>query len=213
MLHLILSCIALGSLFHPLEADEMPEPYCSLRMLFPFDEHGWYANEPHLKECFARQKIETVIEVGSWLGLSTRDLAVKVGPAGKVYAIDTWLGSPSEDVHQKDPRLPQLYEIFLSNVIHTGLTQVIVPIRMDSLEAAKILDVKADLIYIDASHVTEAVYQDIIHWYPHLKEGGVFCGDDFCWGSVAAGVRKGAEELNLDIETGYTWWRLKPKQQ
>jgi hypothetical protein len=191
-----------------LTAAAPPEPYCSLKTVFPFDGDGWFANGEHLQECFAKNRIKTVIEVGSWLGLSTRFLGSKVGSGGKVYAVDTWLGTPEEEVHQKDPRLPHLYEMFLSNVIHEGLTDVIIPIRMDSLEAAKSLNIKADLIYIDASHLTEAVYQDILHWYPHLNEGGIFCGDDFCWWTVQEGVRKAAAELDLQIESGYTWWRL-----
>lgn len=204
VLFLIVLC-----LFQNLSAFTAPEPYHSLKVLLPFDGDGWFANGQHLKACFAEKKIKTVIEVGSWLGLSTRFLAENVDGGGKVYAVDTWLGSPDEEVHQKDPRLPQLYEIFLSNVLHAGLAHVIIPVQMDSLAAAETLNVKADLIYIDASHGTEAVYQDILAWHAHLNEGGILCGDDWCWPTVQEGVKKAAATLNLQIEFEYTWWRLR----
>lgn len=50
---------------------------------------------------------------------------------------------------------------------------------MRSVEAAKALDVMADLINIDAAHDYKSVKEDILAWYPHLKEGGIMCGDDW----------------------------------
>jgi len=191
-----------GSLFA-----EMPEPYRSIRDL-PFDGHGWFTNQSHIDALLSQHKPMTVIEVGSWLGSSARFMAERLPEGGKLYAVDTWKGSPLEDIHMRDPRLPHLYQLFLSNVKHAGLTNVIIPIRMDSVEASKALDVQADFIYLDAAHDAESVYQDIIAWYPHLKDGGVFCGDDWGWGSVQEGVIRAADELNLTI-TQYGWfWKF-----
>lgn len=36
-----------------------------------------------------------------------------------------------------------------------------------------------DFIYIDAWHTYESVTKDLIAWYPKLKEGKLFCGDDY----------------------------------
>jgi predicted O-methyltransferase YrrM len=36
-----------------------------------------------------------------------------------------------------------------------------------------------DFIYIDANHTYEAVKKDLITWWPKLKRGGLFCGDDY----------------------------------
>ena len=99
----------------------------------------------------------------------------------------------------RDPRLPQLFHIFLSNVKQAGLAKKIVPIRMGSEEAAAALNVQADLIYLDAAHDTESVYKDILLWLPHVKEGGILCGDDWYWDSVKLAVQLAADELNFDI--------------
>jgi predicted O-methyltransferase YrrM len=200
--------VALISAFGGLVAEnELPEPYCSIVDL-PVDQHGWFGNADQLSNCFKERQISKVIEIGAWLGASTRFLATSTPANGKVYAVDTWNGSPQETLHMQDPRLPYLYQLFLSNVKQAQLTHKIVPIRMNSLEAAKALNVKADLIYIDAAHDTESVYQDIIAWYPHLEEGGIMCGDDWLWDSVRVAVIKASEQLNRSIEATGNFWRF-----
>jgi predicted O-methyltransferase YrrM len=180
----------------------MPEPYQSIAVL-PFDGQGWFGNGNQLENVIANRDIQTVIEVGSWLGCSTRFFAERFS---KVYAIDTWRGSPAEDVHMQDPRLPFLYQQFLSNIIHSNMTDVIIPCRMESLEAARALNVTADLIYIDACHETVPVCNDILAWYPHLNEGGIMCGDDWLWPSVRKGVITAAQLLNRSIYSEDNFW-------
>jgi predicted O-methyltransferase YrrM len=36
-----------------------------------------------------------------------------------------------------------------------------------------------DLIYIDADHTYKGCLQDIIEWYPKVKNGGLLLGDDY----------------------------------
>lgn len=197
-----------GSLF--TGASEMygniSEPYASVADL-PFDSHGWFGNAEQLSACLQEKPVSAIIEVGSWLGCSTRFFASSVDAGVKVYAVDTWGGSPEEAVHMQDPRLPYLYQLFLSNVKHAGLTETIVPVRMTSLEAAKALNVKADLIYLDAAHDTANVYADIHAWYPHLNEGGILCGDDWLWPTVREAVVQAAQELNKSIYVSENFWR------
>lgn len=188
-----------------LQAD-MPEPYRSVEDL-PFDSHGWFLNAPQLTEQLNQKPIQTVIEVGSWLGCSTRFIAKSIPDGAKVYAVDTWRGSTNEEATMKDPRIPYLYQLFLSNVKHAGLTDKIIPVRMASLEAALALNVQADLIYIDASHDTVSVYNDIIAWYPHLKADGIMCGDDWQAESVRIGVQQAAKKLNRKVIGNGAFWR------
>lgn len=191
------------------QADEIPEPYRSIKDL-PFDDSGWFSNARTLGDCLKVKQPKIVIEIGSWLGLSARFIAQNISEDGKVYAVDTWKGSPE---HRSDPRLPHLYQIFLSNIKQAGLTDKIIPIRMASLEAAEALNVVADLIYIDAGHDEESVYKDIIAWYPHLAAKGILCGDDWSWPSVSAGVKRAAKELNLKITAETYFWELTPLQR
>lgn len=185
---------------------EMPEPYRSIADL-PFDDHGWFPNGDQLKAIIESKSPQTVIEIGSWLGLSTRFIASHLSKDGKVYAVDTWKGSPREAVHMIDPRLPYLYQLFLSNVKHANLTEKIIPVRMDSVEASIALNIKADLIYIDGSHDTYSVINDIMNWHPRLNKGGIMCGDDWRAKTVRGAVEKCGEYLKQKVlATDNFWW-------
>jgi hypothetical protein len=190
---------------------ELPEPYREIEVL-PFLEHGWYSNRYSIEKLFKeRAPVNVVIEVGSWMGTSTRHMAAlikKTRHQGTVFAVDHWLGS---EEHQRGkpfwhPALPRLYQQFLSNVIHEGLADYITPMRMSSLEAAKILG-EADIIYIDAAHDYENVYADLKAWYPHVKGHGVLCGDDWTHIPIERAVKQFAEEEGLEIVTEGRFWR------
>ncbi|CUI17412.1 putative secreted protein [Candidatus Protochlamydia naegleriophila] len=196
--------LALALLGNSLFAD-MVEPYKSIQVL-PFDGHGWFGNAEQLDLFLKARPMQTVIEVGSWLGCSTRHIASALPKDGVLYAIDTWAGSQQESAHLQDPRLPFLFQQFLSNVIHAKLTDKIIPIRMNSIEAAKALKVKADLIYLDGAHDTPSVMNDIDYWYPHLNEGGVLCGDDWTWDSVRVAVVDRANKLGKKVHVIANFW-------
>lgn len=191
-------------------ANELPGIYSAIEPL-PFDPHGWFYNEFPLNKLFYENEIHTVIELGSWCGASTRFLAYHVGEGGKVYAIDTWSVEPKTRQQLRYKNLPNLFKQFLSNVIHSGLTDRIVPLQMTTDEALTFFSVKADLIYVDTSDETEQVYGDIINWYPHLNEGGIMCGNNWKTRAMAAGVKKAADKLGLTIEVDEkgNFWRLK----
>jgi hypothetical protein len=190
----------------------LPPPYDSVDLL-PFNPQGWYINGPSMEWLIRRGHVKVVVEVGSWLGLSTRHLAKTIPEDGVVYAVDHWMGSPNEDNSIFD--IPNLYRQFLSNVIHEHLTDKIIPMKMSSAEAAAILKIKPDLIYIDATHEFTSVFYDLILWFPFVKGHGVLCGDDYYWshnpskggGPVKRAVDTFARENNLIVhDDGWMWY-------
>ncbi len=187
--------------FFVFAESEFPQPYKGIEIL-PFDNGGWFANAAEFEAIFKTNKISTVIEVGSHFGLSARFIASHLPEDGKLYAVDHWAW------------FPLCYEQFLSNTIHAGLTQVIVPVRMDSLTAASHFrslkdPVFPDLIYIDASHDTESVYQDLNAWYPLVKGRGILCGDDWSVEEVQIAVNRFAREMNMTVEGANNFWILR----
>jgi predicted O-methyltransferase YrrM len=202
---------ACSSLF-AVSQQGLPPPYDTAEIL-PFFEHGWYSNKTEIEWVIKRNNVKTIIEVGSWLGLSTRHMATCIPEDGIVYAVDHWKGSIEHQAGQwaSTPGLDleNLYAYFLSNAIHAGLAHKIIPVRMDSLQAAAELNVLADLVFIDASHDEESVYKDLNAWYRHVKPNGIFCGDDWVFTGVRKAVITFAKENDFHVLAKGNFWRLK----
>jgi predicted O-methyltransferase YrrM len=151
------------------------------------------------------------VEIGSWLGKSARIIASTIPDDAKVYCVDTWKGTKDEPIHRKDPRLPYIYDIFLSNIKLAGLAHKVIPVRMSSLEAAKVFNKKIDFLYVDADHTYEAAYEDVMNWYPKLSKNGVLCGDDWSWEKVKCAVVDAAAVLNITVDAvpnTYKFWKM-----
>lgn len=197
------------------------QEYENLKTLLPFDEHSFFSkcNEQALSYLIKKFNCKKVVELGSWLGASTRCIAKALPDDGLVFAVDHWKGSAEHyQPDRQDVRhiLPTLYKQFLSNGIHSGLSHKIVPRKMSTDYAAKSMNITADLIFVDAAHGEEAIYNDISNWVPFLKENGIICGSNWMWNkdkgkySIQRAVKRYAKENKLYIETyGLTFWMLK----
>ena len=78
---------------------------------------------------------------------------------------------------------------------------------MTSIEASKLYeDNSLDFVLIDAAHDYENVKEDIKHWFPKVKKGGVMAGDDYHY--TWPGVVKAADEAfgNKIQVVGSTWY-------
>lgn len=198
--------------------DVLPDPYPGVYQnvkVLPFEPHGWYFHHEGFKKLFSENYVKIAIEVGSWLGASTRDIAKLLPPDGIIYAVDTWKGSVEHQPGQTfcHPTIHYLFQQFISNVIHENLQHKIIPVRTSSVDGAKRLkplNIKADFIYIDAAHDYTSVKNDLNAWYPYLKDGGIFCGDDYRIPEVAQAVNEFAAEHNLEL-TLESYWRLLKK--
>lgn len=203
----LIACFTAFQLF----STDLPQPYKSINILPEYD-FGYYYNAQEIEDIFNINDIHVVLEVGSWIGGGSTKHFGKLlkEKQGIVYAIDTWLGSTTQQVNQIhwQPVLDYVYHQFLSNMIHWNLTDVVIPCRMQSKEAAKALNVHPDLIYLDGEHTTAAVYEDLTLWYPFVKNRGILCGDDWGWLSVQEAVQTFAINNNLKVEASGNFWCL-----
>jgi hypothetical protein len=176
----------------------------------PPDCRGWNGNHSIFDILVREIKPKVVIEVGSWKGQSSITMGKslkKVCDNPKLYCVDTWLGALEFWTHGCSEErnmmcrngYPQVYYQFLSNVVHNNLQDIIFPIPATSSTGAKILKnntIKADLIYIDASHEYEDVLNDIKIYSHLINPRGVMFGDDYgAW----QGVRRAVDECFSDI--------------
>lgn len=203
---LAIALLAIGQLLA-----ELPYPYNTLKEVLPFNPNGMYINAVPMEKLLRERGVKVAIELGSWLGKSTRHIAAVLPDEGVVYAVDHWMGSAE---HQNSIEQPILYEQFLSNVILQGLTEKIIPMRMTTLEAAeefKKMGLVPDLVYVDASHDEESVYADLRAYFPLVEGHGVLCGDDWGWGHqygfpVSRAVSRFARENHLRVELHDAWF-------
>lgn len=190
------------------------------------DVQGWM--DTHFVHVFEksidhlnRQDKLTIIEVGTWKGLSCITMAEQVKKMGFtnvfIFCVDTWLGAPEfltwglqdntrgkslECIHG----FPSVFYTFTKNVKSLGHHDIIYPFPMSSQQAVEIFkyyNVKADIIYIDAAHEYQAVKDDINAYKLLLKDGGTMMGDDYCepW----TGVIKAVNESFTPTLNGVVW--------
>jgi predicted O-methyltransferase YrrM len=162
---------------------------------------GWMSME-ELNWLYEKaSEMETIVEIGSWMGRSTH--AILSGCKGKVYAVDHFHGSPSErDGAHSAAKTENIYDAFLKNV---GMFPNLTVIQLDAIEAASHFeDKEIDMIFLDADHEYPAVKNFIEAWFPKCKK--LFCGHDIS----QAGTPRAFEELKLKPIRipGTNLWRI-----
>ena len=188
--------------------------YENLNLLDP-DLRGWHSDHPIFENLIGETRPSTIVEVGTWKGLSAINMAritQDIGLETKIYCIDTWLGgfqlwddckeSKETDLLQKNG-YPQIYYQFLSNVVHCNLQDIIVPFPNTSSIGYIYLSsnqIRPQLIYIDGSHDEDDVYLDLKYYYDLLKEGGIIFGDDYDWEGVKNAVINFCSDKNIEKE-------------
>ena len=177
----------LAALWHG--QDPFANPPTTLR---PLDLQGWRSQHVFLDDAVREWRPSIVVEVGTWKGASALHMAKAMGEhgvTGTVIAVDTWLGAVD---HWTDPGLfaelatehgyPSLYRTFPANVLREGLADRVVPLPLDSVNAAELMrlrGVEADVVHLDAGHEEASVAADLAAWWSVLRPGGLFIADDY----------------------------------
>ncbi len=191
----------------------LPEPYKSAELL-PFDNMGALPYPEELQE--EVQKVvntggKVFVELGAWLGKSSRLIAELLPLDANLYSIDGWKGDPLLSWYKNYPTFKKIFNYFLSNNIIKRLAHKIHPIRMFTNEAAKVFNKTIDFLFIDAGHDYKAVYDDIMNWYPKLSKNGVICGDDVFLPDLENAAVDAAADLNasiFSIKSTNRFWKM-----
>jgi hypothetical protein len=198
--------------------------------LLPEDLTGWNGSNKIFGQLIDEVKPRTIIEVGTWKGLSAINMGRNVKEQNlntKIFCVDTWLGAiefwgqlsqtPERNLLLKNG-YPQIYYQFLSNVVHNKLEDYILPIPNTSengFRYLKYLNIRAEMIYIDASHEEDDVYKDLSNYYELLENNGIMFGDDYqrSWPGVINSVNRFSKEKNIELEIiDNNFWVLKNKK-
>jgi len=134
-------------------------------------------------------------EVGVFDGRFSK-IMVDTIPDLELYSVDNWVRAW---VIGKLPAYQKL--------IHQPKVKIV---ALDSVDASTLFeDEFFDFVYIDANHSYEMVKRDLEAWYPKVRKGGIFCGDDYYnMPSGNRGVIDAVDEFakNLGVELLTTDW-------
>jgi hypothetical protein len=154
------------------------------------------------------------VELGSWTGKSASYCVVELvnlNKTGKFYCVDSWEGG-EEHTDINIVKNKELKNIFLNNI--KPIDKYIIPVQSISWDAAlNFNDNSLDFCYVDAGHTYECVKNDIAAWWPKIKPGSYFGGDDYTkgWPGVQKAVQEFGKENNLKIKKmGRCWYVQKP---
>lgn len=153
---------------------------------------GWF----HSGDCAAYDILLSTIpengifvECGAWMGRSSSYLCDHARSDIKIYIVDSWQGSVSEQSGPHSIALTQdVYQIFLDNMGDRKFSSI----RKLSEEASKDFeDESCDVVFIDMEHTYDSVTRDIELWYPKVKYGGYISGHDYTiyWPDVKRAVQ------------------------
>jgi len=179
---------------------------------YPDDDFGWDGRNPFIREMVRQSRPGLVIEVGTWKGQSAFNMVEECdihGLEAHIVCVDTWLGAAEHWCdHQWQMGFkngsPHIYEVFLANVVRRGYTEKITPLRTTASVGAEVLTrlgAKAQLIYLDASHLQRDVAVDIECYVPLLADDGIIFGHDF--GDHAPGVQMAVQQYCYDTGRGF----------
>ena len=167
-------------------------------------------------------KPRLIIEVGTFLGGSAismgRALTTQNITESAILCVDSWLGDKQLLEHpelrgklQIQNGRPEYYKNFLTNVIVSNLTDVIIPLPLPSLQAASYIkekNLKAQFIYIDGCHEEEAVIADLRAYWTLLESKGQLLIDDYNYEEFM-GVVTAIGRFSNEIMTPYRIWGQK----
>jgi hypothetical protein len=159
---------------------------------------GWCSSEKALlmMDVIKENKCQYCVEVGVFSGMSLFPIAkaLQYNGSGKVFAIDAW--DPFEAIKgfsSSDPNyvwwsqldFNYFYRQTLTLINKNKLNKFCNIIKQPSHNAACLfVDETIDFIHLDGNHNEEFAFQDVIDYFPKVKDSGYILLNDPNWFSM-----------------------------
>ena len=168
----------------------------------------------------------TILEVGSFIGSGAVHAWAPLarlyrGPdaPGIVICADTWQGAlmmkfaSHKNIISYKQGFPDIAETFRRRIATEGMKNVIYPLALPSLLAARVLYLlgyQLDVIYVDSAHEVGETLVELHLFYLLLRPNGLLMGDDISWPAVSHDVDLFAKCHGLSvIRFGHNQWYVK----
>ena len=124
----------------------------------------------------------TYVEIGTCWGGFAEFLLLNT-PCTKLLCIDPYRVFPNHIYNdslnfQPQEELDKKYFIVLQRLSNNKAHKTVSMVRQTSYEASKTVENNLSFVYIDGNHHHREVLKDLVVWWPKIRKGGMFCGDD-----------------------------------
>ncbi len=136
----------------------------------PF-ECWWNVTRENLYDFFGKMGFKVGAEIGVRMGTNAKEMFNRI-PGLKLYCVDPW------EAYQRVTDSAQItyYDRCVRKLI--GCDAVLM--KNFSVPASKeFADESLDFVYVDGDHRADYVFEDILHWTPKVKKGGIISGHDY----------------------------------
>jgi hypothetical protein len=163
---------------------------------------GWCTEDKArlMMDLIHKNKFQRCIEIGVFCGSSLFVIAkaLQYNQSGLVYGIDTWCAEEAlKGMKAEDPNhawwssldFNQLLQSSIDLIARHKLNKHCSIIKMRSSEFAKrISNASIDFIHIDGNHSDESVFDDVVTYFPIVKDKGYILLHDANWVSMRRAV-------------------------
>ncbi len=185
---------------------------------------GWCNFQDIYQEAVNKYPNGLFVEVGSFQGQSACYLGEIIKEQGKkcrVVCVDLFpteneidtleqIGagqSVEKDIIRALP--DSLMNTFVRNMRDAEVDDIIIPIKSDSIKASSIFpDEHFDMVFLDDCHYHDYVLEELSHWLPKVKKGGMYGGHDYDDKGVGDAVREFAKKNGLTVHTRLASWLI-----
>ena len=123
------------------------------------------------------------VEIGSYIGASSLIIGKALTKRSTLYCVDTWENDAMTEGNW------DTFKVFTKNT--KSVKNRIIPIKLNSVNAAQNFNNEIDFLFIDGDHSYEGVKADVDAWFKKLKSNGIIVMHDISW---AEGVIKVIED-------------------
>lgn len=194
-----------------------PSLFSALKINSPSDPEkacsgipGWFQGQEVYTKAVQEFESGLFVEIGAYLGQSSCYMSHLLQSMNKnitFHVMDYW--GPIEDykwapekdlaeVRTHDGSYKATFEHYMEN---TGslpaITKIIHGSDRDQTNVDQYADDSVSFLYLDTSHDYEGTSLELSLWWPKVRAGGMFCGDDYLY---RRGERKAVDEFFKKIK-------------
>lgn len=160
------------------------------------------------------------VEIGVLLGQSTTHMAQLIKDSGKDIKFDAIdLFWPIEHVikNNENSGHPESFKGYVDELVDKFNLRIIDIVKhpllkLDLLDYVNLItcdekyahgiydDNSLDFVWIDGDHGADIVYNDLVNFWPKIKNGGTIAGDDMVYKEVSDDVFKFCKEYNVKVK-------------